>query len=362
MNSKGKIQFNNNESLKVKGIAIILMVLLHAIYHAPKGVVVTYAFLPQNIVLNVAGMGKICVSMFAFVSGYGLWKSYGKKKTSSNKWTMGQLFKLLSKFWFVWLITAIACEIISGRSSHVYFQDGIINGFKNIIIEMLGLAKLFHTPSFTSVYWYIGAAAFFVLCIPFLWYMKQNLAAAALITILLPRILAVGDSGFLGSMNPGSFLFIFILGVMASEYELIEKWTGTFGFKGGKIVKFLLEIMLLFICYKAYYILPVKSCWEIHYGVIPLIIIVFCVEFINQIPMLDKVLSFFGKHSMNIYLVHSLLKNIYLKEQLYSLHNWFLIVIALLAVSIVISYLIEGLKKLFQFDKFVNYMLKKINS
>ncbi|MDE6025049.1 MAG: hypothetical protein K2G45_06325, partial [Lachnospiraceae bacterium] len=89
-------------------------------------------------------------------------------------------------------------------------------------------------------------------------------------------------------------------------------------------------------------------------------IIVFCVEFINQIPGINKVLIFLGKHSMNIYLVHSILKNIYLKEQLYSLHNWFLILVALLAVSIVISYLIEGLRKLCKVDKFVGFVLKKI--
>ncbi|MCM1459403.1 MAG: acyltransferase [Bacteroides sp.] len=358
--SKGKIQFNNNESLKIKGVAIILMVLLHAVYHAPKGVVVTYAFLPQNIVLNVAGMGKICVSMFAFVSGYGLWKSYERRKTSCNKWTIRQLFKLFSKFWFVWIITAVACEIVSGRSREVYFKDGIITGIKNIIIEMLGLAKLFHTPSLTSVYWYIGAAVFFVLCIPFLYYMKQNLVAVVFIIILLPRILAVGDNGFLGTMNPGSFLFVFILGVMASEHELIERWTGTFCFRGGKIIKFILEVILLFICYKIYYILPLQSYWEIHWGVIPFVIIVFCVEFINQIPVICNMLSFLGKHSMNIYLVHSMLKNMYLKEWLYSLHNWFLILIALLAVSIVISYVIEGLKKLLKFDKFVDFILEKV--
>ncbi|MDE6025369.1 MAG: acyltransferase, partial [Lachnospiraceae bacterium] len=254
-----KIQFDNNESIKIKGIAIVLMVLLHAIYHAPKNVEVTYAFLPKNIVYNIAGMGKVCVSMFAFVSGYGLWKSYERKQNSSNKWTIGQLLKLLSKFWFVWIFTAIACELISGRSSHVYFQDGIIKGILNIIIEMFGLANLFHTPSLTGVYWYIGAAVFFVLCVPFLYYMKQNLAAAALITILLPRILAVGDNGFLGTMNPGSFLFVFILGVISSEYELIEKWTGTFQFKGGKLIKLILEILILCICYKIYYLFPVKS-------------------------------------------------------------------------------------------------------
>ncbi|MCM1273139.1 MAG: acyltransferase [Clostridium sp.] len=187
-NGKETIQFDNSESLKIKGIAIIIVVLAHIVYYAPKGVEITYAFLPEHIVYHIAGMGKACVSMFAFVSGYGLWKSYEKKKTSSNKWTVGQLFKLLSKFWFVWIVTAITCELISGRSSHVYFRDGILTGIKNIIIEMLGMADLFHTPSLTTVYWYIGTAVFFVLCIPFLYKMKQYLIHISLMTILLPRI------------------------------------------------------------------------------------------------------------------------------------------------------------------------------
>ncbi|MCM1397958.1 MAG: hypothetical protein NC225_00600 [Clostridium sp.] len=148
---------------------------------------------------------------------------------------------------------------------------------------------------------------------------------------------------------------------MASEYELIDKWIDAFHFKGGKIIKFILEGILLCICYKVYYILPLQSYWEVHWGIIPFVIIIFCIEFINQIPVICNMLSFLGKHSMNIYLVHSMLKNMYLKEWLYSFHNWFLILIALLAVSIVISYVIEGLKKLLKFDKFVNCILKKIN-
>lgn len=63
-----------NDSLAIKGLAIILM-LFHHLYCTAnrfKGFEIDFTPFSQTFVVNISFMFKVCVSLFAFITGYGL--------------------------------------------------------------------------------------------------------------------------------------------------------------------------------------------------------------------------------------------------------------------------------------------------
>ena len=50
---------------------------------------------------------------------------------------------------------------------------------------------------------------------------------------------------------------------------------------------------------------PMESFWEFHFCIFPLAVILFCVEFVIPLKPINIVLAFFGKHSMNVFLIHT---------------------------------------------------------
>ena len=71
---------SKDNTLALKGIAIVAMLLHHLFYtHSEYGVSV------QQIGL----IGKVCVALFLFLSGYGLTIQYGKQQANVNITKMG---------------------------------------------------------------------------------------------------------------------------------------------------------------------------------------------------------------------------------------------------------------------------------
>lgn len=77
-----KISFNKNDTIRVKGIAIILMVCNH-LYPIPEWIY------PENQFYSIAvgsktlaayfgGFAKICVSIFALLTGMAMYYTYSK--------------------------------------------------------------------------------------------------------------------------------------------------------------------------------------------------------------------------------------------------------------------------------------------
>ena len=66
--------FDREASVALKGIAIVMMVLHHCFRVAKlyEGYEVSFFPFGEQQIVNVAFACKICVSVFAFISGYGL--------------------------------------------------------------------------------------------------------------------------------------------------------------------------------------------------------------------------------------------------------------------------------------------------
>lgn len=73
-------------------------------------------------------------------------------------------------------------------------------------------------------------------------------------------------------------------------------------------------------------------------------------------------MQFFGKHALNIFLVHTFIRYTFFQDFTYSFKHFALICLVLFGISLGISIVIEGLKKLLHFDRFTRFLCQKAQS
>ena len=311
-------------------------------------------------------MFKICVSIFAFITGYGLLKSFVFNKykiKNTYKWISTRIIKTFSGFWIIALLSYIVCQIVDKMTFRVFFSNGILSGIINIIINFFGLSFIFRTPEINAT-WYMSLALLFIFLIPILINVKQKYGYMIIVitVIFVPRVLNIYNTFI-------CFIFPMILGMICADKKIIQKVSNFHIIKNNiinKILKFIIGLSIGIILYKIYPKLQSDILWELKFGIIPLYFICFLYEFILQIPILKNILYFLGKHSMNIFLIHDFIRTTYLTDFLYSFKHFALIVFVLLIISLLISILVELFKKLIRYNKIIEKintnMIKKIDS
>lgn len=350
--------FDKDTSLVLKAIAVLMM-LFHHMFRSGlqiyQGVSVSYFPFPEINVHNVATVCKICVSLYTFISGYGLYINYKKESQDVGRWVLHREKKLLMPFWVIVIFCWIVCQIVDGRVQEIYFKDGdYYSGIVYMLIDFMGGATLFGTPTLVPEWWYMSAAVVFAALIPFVVYLEDKLVPALIFVIALPRILGVGYQGGCGVY---SFLFIFLLGIICAKYDLVNKWIWYKSPVCTEKIKLLLELLAVLIGYKFYRKISVDMFWEFHYGLYPLLVIFFTVEFIAYIPWIRKSLIFMGKHSTNIYLTHSLFLYVYLSDFIYNMPHFVISYIVLIGISLSGSILIEWMKQIIRY--FTNFLIRQ---
>ncbi len=353
--------FDKTASLALKGIAILLMMFHHNFRSIKLYENYNVSFFPfqEQQIVNLAFSGKICVSIFAFISGYGLFLSYHNSKTNASAWSAKRYIRTFSGYWFVWLASSIISQIIDGRATRILCSGNMSESILYTLIDFLGLHNLFNTPSVNGTWWYMSAAAVFILLTPVLYKFKNNLWLTLLLSCIFTRIIhSSGTSAFTGSNTVYTFLSPFILGAIFANHHYFEKWCSIGSRRiTTKVFKCIAEICLLVLLYKMFHGLSQSSFWEFHYGIYPMVFILFCVEFIIPISFIKKVLMFLGKHSMNVFLVHTFIRGYYLADFTYSWKHFILICLVLLMISIAISIVTEKAKAVLHYDKMINKLI-----
>lgn len=339
-------EFDLDTATILKGIAIIMMLWHHLFFR--EDVVqthqVNFAPFSQFNMVYIAKCFKICVPIFVFISGYGLWLSYRKSNKKGIVWVCDRIVKLLSNFWIIYIFSFIFTYFIDERPRKVYFSENVYQGMLNILFDMNGVAALFGTESLLTEWWYLSAAIIFIVCIPFIAKIRK-FSFLIIFVIVIPRITKIG---FLGGMTPCSFFFIFLLGIMASEYKLIERFIA----ETNVIVRFVIETLIIILGYKSYSKIPLEIFWELQWGIFPIFVILFSCEFIACIPIVKRILKFLGKHSANIYLIHNFLR-CYFFEHIYY-RSFISSFIILLGISLMASIFIEQFKKIIKYTVLIN--------
>lgn len=355
-----------NDSLAIKGIGILVMLFHHLFWSTDifKNYTVSFAPFGENTVVKLAYLAKICVSIFAFITGYGLLKSISKvqlNKSDMTKWSISRLIKTMSGFWFIYVIAFIVTFFIDRLPVEKYFTGSRANGLAYMLIDFLGLANLFKTPTLNSAWWYMSAAIIFVILIPIVYMATRKIGYIPVVAAIcaLPRLLNVG---FPGGSNVYSFILPVILGMICAEYNVFEKISEKS--PKNKIVSYILHFILFggitaCLIYVPY-LRTMGKCWEVVYGIMPAFVIIFARYCIIRLPIIKNILIFLGKHSMTIFLTHIFIKYNYLIDFVYSFKHFVLIFLVLFVLSVILAVVLDTVKKLCRYDKLIDKLNKKI--
>ena len=373
--AKTAVAFSKTDSMCLKGLAIVLLMCIHCFGSTSRFAGFEFNFWPlsQDLYVDLAYYCKICVSIFAFISGYGLYLSAKNKVedlNTINKWTVSRCFKTLSGFWYWYIICFVVIFFYNGLPKKIYFGDGIVRGSVYMLIDFLGLAELCGTPVLSGSWWYMSAAVVYIALIPLVvrWTKKWGWFSLFSAIVIIPRILF--NSDFFGASNIFTFFFPVYFGALFAEFKIFEKIEEFSLLKNKKLNEILLLCLGVVTVLVSIYIwirVPYKVLWEFHFGVAPVILIVFFNRFVfRQGGFLRKnVCKFFfflGKHSMNMYIFHTLLREQILKEFLYSMKYPILTILSLLFISLAISVVFDFVKKLIKYDKLIGLLENRVLS
>ncbi len=373
--AKTTVAFSKTDSMCLKGLAIILLMCIHCFGNTTRFAGFEFNFWPlsQDLYVDLAYYCKICVSIFAFISGYGMYLSVKNKAddlNATNKWIVSRAFKILSGFWFLFAVFFVFLFFFNGLPQKVYLKDGLVRGSVYILLDFFGVSELFGTPMMNGSWWYMSAALIFVIFMPLLvrWTDKLGWASLLAVLVIFPRILF--NSKYFGATNAFSFILPVYFGALFAKFNIFEKFEKFKLVKSKILNECLLFISGLFIIFVSIYIwirIPSSKLWEYHFGVAPLFLIVFCNRFIFREggklrKVINAVFAFLGKHSMNIFVLHTFYRANILKDFLFSMKYPVLTIFSLLLISLVTSIVVELIKKVIKYNNLMTLLENKILS
>lgn len=353
-----KLGFTKKDTNIIKGMAIIFLMIHHCFKSAKRyaGYEVIFSPLNHDIVIYLASFLKICVPMFVFLTAYGITVSLKNRNNTLNvtgkqmvSYTKHRMFHLYTGWIFVFIFCEIFCMIYSRLPFETYGRN--IKGVAYFLIDGLGIANLFGTPTLVGTWWYMSLAVSLVTILPILikiysgigfWYMF-------LIFSILSRQLGLTTSSLV-HWTP-----VVLLGIACADKDWLVKMREFKMIKDSatvnKFLKFIIGIIIIIglIIFRQSSISSIL--FEIKDGFIPFFIIYFLYEFICPVKNLNDVLEFIGKYSMNIFLIHTFIRATYFRKFIYGFKYAPLIVVVLLVISLVIAVLVEQLKKMTGYEK-----------
>lgn len=370
MNTQKKIEkgtvdlFNVQYSNCLKGVAVVILLFHHCFLKKDRYQGFTLKLLFPEYYLNyLASFGKICVSLFVFVSAYGLTKKMmSLTKRQDLSYVQGardvigtRLVKLLGNFMFVFICIVLACRVLRPGFLQNCYGTKFPDNAEYFLVDMFGLADYLDTPSIKATFWYYGLAIFIILVIPLLFLLLKKLDAFMFMVLMT----IVNFFFEFHDANIRHYFLCIGVGMVCAYTNFITRGL-EYKFSNSeirnKIIKFVLEFISVFVLM----VLrqgPLKGrlypLWD---AVIPVVVTLFCCEFIFSVTLFNRLFHFLGIYSAGIFLIHNFIRTTWFNDFTYSFGYPVVIVLVLLADSLVASMLVEGLKKLLRY----NVLLDKI--
>lgn len=368
------MKFTKEHTMQMKGIAIIILLFHHCFLNAQRWATVPYeklattkgwgyypiSFAPfsSHTIQYLASFSKICVAMFVFMTGYGMWVSYEsqKKKTTMSNYIKKRMVTLMTGFLIIFVVTEILA-IPTGRFIEVYGHD--FRSVVYMIIDALGLAKLLGTPLFCLTWWYMSLAIVLIMIFPFVHSIMEKYQWVVVVaSIIVPRACGFGQS-----TNLFRYLLAYTLGMYFAQHDLLARIKEKFMEQNvvGKLLSLIVSLIGLAVIIKcrqnAWIGWKYLDFWD---GFAAMYVIVISYIYILNGKWIVKGLGFLGKHSMNIFLIHSFYRDVFFHEFTYSFYYAWLDYIVLMAISLVTSIVLEWFKKLIRYEKFIDWVKRLV--
>lgn len=348
-----KYPFSVDVSNRIKAIAIIGIVFYHMIACSPDYVEkfgVISLWMSQETLMYISDLGKVFVSVFVFISAYGICVGLESKKDIAS-----YLTKRIKKLYFAYLVVFILVQLyacfdvfVLGASKwagSVYDHENILMSIVYFLIDGCGLASAFGTPDFCGTWWYMSIAFALIGMIPMMktLYEKYGLGFVAIIVVVVAY--------FFRYTALSRYCIVMLLGIMCAKHQTFEKWNAK-----NRWIKYIVSIVILYVTlnvrveFEKYYVFDAISTVFICYLIY---------SWTQYLGPLNKGLEFIGKHSMNIFLLSTPVYSYFFKEFTYISSNWAICVLVCVVYSILLSILVEWLKKQLLKIDFIDQAINK---
>lgn len=301
-------KFTKEDTKIIKGVAILLM-LAHHLWAYPERLSGKLISLGMGIgyIEYLGNFGKICVSIFFFLSGYGIYKSSLNKKVDIIK----RIKKLYKTYWKVFVIFIPIAFLLfrnqSGSLWHQYSSFDLTEFIKNFI----GISS-----SYNREWWFLISYIWVLLCFPIIKSIllrggvKRNICLIILVEILFADIFpSIVKIECLEGLKSNFFYKTFFcqtvystsfwMGCEFAKDSLFEKvwWEA----QKNKLLNPLLDCIYIGIM-----IFLRNTVWgnDIDLIICPILIIV-SLDLIKKGERLQSVFCNLGKHSTNMWLIHT---------------------------------------------------------
>lgn len=308
-----------NASNMIKGIAVLMM-LAHHLWGFPSRVSDLSLASPF---VQIGESFKICVSIFMFLSGYGLYVTWKKRSCLNVSKRVWNTYKRFWQVFFVVVPIGILCH-------------GIFFRWDEFIGNMLCLEY-----DYNHEWWFLGTYIELLVVLSWILRLESVKAFPWLIVVSAVALRASAEmlfahlgGAFCHLFNFGYYYPSFLLGVVFAKYAWYERLSQTYA--GWKSVALCVAFVTLSV-----FIRKIFGATVMTSIMVPAVVYLFIVM-LNRIGRLKCIFCEAGKHSMNMWLVHTFFCYYWLKDIFFSVtHNAFLAYLVLVVVSYLSSILID---------------------
>ena len=221
--SQYKNHFDKNDTLAVKGIAILLL-LFHHLFLIKERLNDNGIYIPdseyKSLVFYIHS-ARICVWIFVFLSAYGLTKKFAKTDNSLGflrHFYFSSWWSLMSKWLIAYSLMAMIYKIWGGNLWQYYKYSK-----KNIVLDLIEWNDFFGVDRFFGS-WYLCFAQILILIIPVLFTIGKRYG---LFSILMIYVLIQFIPNGIVSTGGGDYLMYIptaMAGVVFAQFLYLDKY------------------------------------------------------------------------------------------------------------------------------------------
>ena len=362
-------RFTKENTMAVKGIGILMLLSFHCFSNNDRitvpGTDITVDFWPftKEFGMFLSDQMGVCVAIFAFLSVYGMTlsikKSYPGYEMNERQAALYVIKKYLSIL-FLFFIPFLFCELVTWKKGFLsMYGDTRAKQMCNILMDMFCVSDIFGSHMIVRTWWYMSFLVMITVFMPALIHLYKRYQWLMIPVVLIPIILFL-------DLNQRMIRWIGVVPIAVCfadqrVFERLKEFEITGKRKLDKIIKFAVSTVVLYVLFlvKIRFLSNVRIRFTIN-TVMIVLLIYWCYEFFIELLVIKQVLQFLGRHSADMFFVHSFIRQLWYKQELYSLESAVLIYLVLLGSSLLISIALDLLRKLVHYQQATGWITGKV--
>ena len=305
----------------LKGIGICGMLMWH-VFWCPNSQGIIYS----PFVRYIGAIGDVCVSIFLFISGYGLTVGYQRKgETNPVSFIVSRLLKFYSNFWFVFILIVLFGTFVMNQP--IYTEGTFIHRLLQYGKEFFAIRG---QSSYNDSWWYFSLILSLYVIYPFLYW---GIKKVPLFVVLFVLLCGTFTLRFIGQ-NLQLYIPIFVVGMLWAMY----------GIKLPKLsLPKLLMIQVFTIIFPLISFVFIFNCNSVCkigiplYAILTMGLAVLVVSLQNKLSIIKRVFCYLGTYATNIYIIHLMFSKYWFSDTFYSISSPWLLFFTLLLSSLASS-------------------------